>query len=339
MIFDKDRGLEILVRALGGEYHALRNGEPTGFNPLQLPVSPGNIEFLKVWLQVLTGGGRRGAASGAASSVREQADLDQALRGTLALDTSARRLSRLVEFLDPTDPTGPYARLKPWCESCGGDYGWVFDNPVDTLLPRLSGPSVMGFDVTEFLDHERTRAPLTLYLFHLVRQLLDGRRLVCWMDEFWRLLADPAFENFAKDGPKTWRKLNGVMCLATQSASDVLNSPIGRTLIEQTPTKVFFPNADAEEREYTAGFGLTEREFRLLKDQLEPGSRMFLVKQSHHSVVCQLDLKGFDAELAVISGRAGEVARMHEIMAGQGADPLAWLPHFMRNQSGAKSLG
>ena len=77
------------------------------------------------------------------------------------------------------------------------------------------------------------------------------------MDEFWRLLADPAFENFAKDGPKTWRKLNAVMCLATQSPSDVLESPISRTLVEQTPTKVFFPNADANLREYTKGFGLT----------------------------------------------------------------------------------
>ena len=65
------------------------------------------------------------------------------------------------------------------------------------------------------------------------------------MDEFWRLLGDPAFENFAKDGPKTWRKLNGVMCVATQSASDVLDSPISRTIIEQTPTKILFPNPDA----------------------------------------------------------------------------------------------
>ncbi len=40
VIFDKDRGLEILVRALDGEYFALRQGMPTGFNPLQLPQSP-----------------------------------------------------------------------------------------------------------------------------------------------------------------------------------------------------------------------------------------------------------------------------------------------------------
>ena len=142
-------------------------------------------------------------------------------------------------------------------------------------------------------------------------------------------LADPAFENFAKDGPKNVRKLNGVMCLATQSPSDVLDSPISRTLVEQTPTKVFFPSAEANFEEYTRGFGLTEREFRLIKDQLETGSRMFLVKQSHHSVVCQLDLKGYDAELSVISGRAGSVQRMHHIIAAAGSDPSAWLPQFL----------
>jgi type IV secretory pathway VirB4 component len=56
---------------------------------------------------------------------------------------------------------------------------------------------------------------------------------------------------------------------------------------------------------------------------------MFLIKQAHHSVVCQLDLKGFDAELAVISGRTGELRRMHRIMSETGPDPTAWLPKFM----------
>jgi type IV secretion system protein VirB4 len=195
-------------------------------------------------------------------------------------------------------------------------------------VSKLQGRHVLGFDVTEFLDHEVTRTALTLYMFHLVRELLDGRRLVCWMDEFWRLLADPLFEGFAKDGPKTWRKLNGVMCLATQSPSDVLDSPISRTIIEQTPTKVFFPNAEANYGEYTDGFGLSEREFKLVKEQLEPGSRSFLIKQGHHSVVCRLDLKGFDAELAVISARATQVERMRQLIAVHGAEPAQWLHQF-----------
>jgi type IV secretion system protein VirB4 len=322
VLFDKDRGLEILVRALGGEYCPLKNGEATGFNPLQLPLNPLNVEFLKAWLRVLAR-----PASGA-FSVRQLADLDQALKGTLALERPARRLSRLLEFLDATDAEGLHARLSPWCASADGDYAWVFDNPQDSMVPRLSGHTLVGFDVTDFLDHAMSRTPVTLYLFHLVRQLLDGRRLVCWMDEFWRLLADAAFENFAKDGPKTWRKLNGVMALATQSASDVLASPISRTLIEQTPTKVFFPNADAQSSDYREGFGLTEREYRLIRDELEPGSRRFLIKQGHQSVVCELDLKGFDAELAVISGRRANVDLMQSLIERVGAEPSRWLPEF-----------
>jgi len=323
VIFDKDRGLEILVRALEGEYFELRHGIATGFNPLQLPPTPLHVEFLKSWLQLLVR--RRGTELGA----RESADLEQALRGTLALEQGARRLSRLVDFLDPTDPEGLHARLARWCVAGEGDYAWAFDNPRDLVVPKLAGRPVIGFDVTEFLDHEALRAPLTLYMFHLVRQLLDGRRLVCWMDEFWRLLDDPAFEGFARDAPKTWRKLNAVMCLATQSTSDVLASPISRTLIEQTPTKVFFPNSEASLEEYTQGFGLSEREFRLIREQLEPGSRAFLVKQGHHSVACRLDLKGCEAEIAVLSGRARQLARVHELIAAHGADPLQWLPAFL----------
>jgi len=324
VIFDKDRGLEVLVRALGGEYFELRPGIPTGFNPLQLPETPEHGQFLRAWLRLLV---RR--AGGAALSARESADLDQALRGTLALPPAARRLSRLADFLDATEPEGMHARLARWCEAGEGDYAWAFDNARDSALGRLAGHALIGFDVTEFLDNEVVRAPLTLYMFHLVRQLLDGRRLVCWMDEFWRLLDDAAFASFAKDGPKTWRKLNGVMCLATQSPSDVLASPISRTIIEQTATKVFFPNADASEEEYTRGFGLSEREFRLIREQLEPGARTFLVKQGHHSVVCRLDLKGCDAELAVISGRARHLERMHRLMAEHGRDPSRWLPRFL----------
>jgi type IV secretion system protein VirB4 len=300
VVLDKDRGLERLVRALGGEYLTLRNGFATGFNPLQLPTGPGHMEFLRGWLQLLAR--PRGVSP---ISVREQQDLDQALRGVLSLAPEKRRLSRLLEFLDPTDPEGLYARLGRWCEAADGPYAWAFDNPGDSVTGRLEGQPVIGFDVTEFLDNDMVRSPVTMYLFHLVRQMLDGRRLVCWMDEFWRLLQDPAFENFAKDGPKTWRKLNGVMCLATQSAGDVLDSPISRTIIEQTPTKIFFPNADAAPEEYTVGFGLTRRELALIKEELEPGARAFLVKQGHQSVVCRLDLSGFQSELEVLSARPG----------------------------------
>jgi type IV secretion system protein VirB4 len=121
------------------------------------------------------------------------------------------------------------------------------------------------------------------------------------------------------------------MVLATQSASDVLDSPISRTIIEQTPTKILFPNPEASAQEYIQGFGLSEREFKLIKEQLEPGSRQFVVKQGHYSVVCELDLKGFDAEIKVISGRASSVELLHRIMAATGPDPACWLSRFVES--------
>ena len=136
-------------------------------------------------------------------SVREQADLDQALRGTLALDASARRLSRLVEFLDPTDPEGLYCATCPLVRehvvantpgcSTTRSILWPPACPAD----RSSASMSRSFSIMRF-----TRSPIMLYLFHLVRRILDGRRLVCWMDEFWRLLADPAFETLRRTGQK-----------------------------------------------------------------------------------------------------------------------------------------
>jgi type IV secretion system protein VirB4 len=325
IVFDKDHGLEILVLALGGEYRALTLGDPTGFNPLQLEATGPNFEFLRLWLRSLLGSDRTLTTS-------QSADLDQALRGTLHLAPTARRLSRLIEFLDPTDSEGTYARLSPWCATTDGDYAWAFDHPEDRIAHRLRGaaaPTLIGFDVSEFLDNPTLRTPITLYLFHLVRQLLDGRRLVCWLDEFWKLLGDPAFEQFAKEGPKTWRKLNAVMCFATQSASDVLASPISRTIVEQTATQIFFPNHQAQPADYCEGFGLSAREHRLVRDGMDPGSRSFLVKQGHHSVVAELDLHDFAAEIAVISGRAQTLALAHRLIAERGRAPEHWLPAFL----------
>jgi type IV secretion system protein VirB4 len=110
----------------------------------------------------------------------------------------------------------------------------------------------------------------------------------------------------------------------------VLTSPIARTLVEQTPTKVLFPNPDASAEEYLGGLGLTRREFQLVRDRMHPGSRQFLVKQGRHSVICELDLKGFDAEIAVISGRAANIVHMESALSACGSEPDQWLPEYLR---------
>ena len=330
VIFDKDYGLEILIRALGGCYLPLKNKQPTGFNPLKLEPNAINTEFMGQWLL------RLAYREDMPYTERQRKDLAAALKGTLSLDYQYRRLSRLIEFLDVRDPEGIYARLGKWCASTHGEYAWVFDNEDDSLVPIIRSNSTIGFDVTEYIDNDVTRAPITMYLFHLTRSLLDGRRLVCWMDEFWKMLDDPAFKEFSKDGLKTWRKQNGLMALCTQETGDATKSEIASTLVEQTPTKILFPNGQANPEEYINKMHLSEREYLLIKQELLPGSRQFLVKQNNSSVVCELDLKGLDFELDVISGRTHNVKIAREIIREVGDNPADWLPLFEQRRGKPK---
>ena len=57
VVFDKDRGCELFVRAAGGKLLALKNGQPTGCAPLKaLGIDDGSIVWLARWVEWLAGG-------------------------------------------------------------------------------------------------------------------------------------------------------------------------------------------------------------------------------------------------------------------------------------------
>jgi type IV secretion system protein VirB4 len=157
------------------------------------------------------------------------------------------------------------------------------------------------------------------------------------IDEFWKALGDESFQSFAQDGLKTFRKRNAIMMFGTQSPADALNSKIAETIIEQCATKILLPNPNATEEHYIRGLNLTYAEFDLIKRQLSPESRRFLVKQNHESIVVELDLAGLDDELAILSGRSSTVAILDDVRAEFGDDPQVWMPIFHRRR--AVSLG
>jgi type IV secretion system protein VirB4 len=317
---DKDRGAEIFVRAAGGTYLALRNGQPSGFAPLKaLDESPRNREFLSAWLRQLV------EPESGELSPQELYQLNQALDAVSRLPQEMRSISAVRSQLDQTNVDGIGARLERWTKS--GEFGWVFDNEVDTL--RLDA-RLMGFDMTDFLENDAIRPPLMSYLFHRLDDIVDGKPVIIDIDEFWKALGDPAFRHFARDGLKTYRKRNAMMMFGTQSPADALRSDIAETIIEQCPTKILLPNPNAQARDYIDGLNLTEAEFRLIKVDLSPESRRFLIKQGHDSVVVELDLNGMDDELAILSGRQGTVALLDKLRAEFGDDPEIWLPEFKR---------
>lgn len=318
IFIDKDRGAEIYVRASGGTYLSLRNGEPTGFAPLKgLDNSPRNLAFLERLVRQLV------TSRDGTLSVTEERQISDGLLSLSRLPAVQRSFGALRQLLGQRDAEGIGARLEKWCR--GGALGWVFDNEVDAF--SLDARFV-GVDMTDFLENPDIRSPLMLYLFHRIGELLDGRPLVLDVDEVWRPLEDEGFQEIAQNGLKTYRKLNAFFVFGTQSPADTLKSPIAHSIIEQMATMIILPNSNGKPDDYINGLGLTRKEFNLIRHELIPEQRRFLVKQGHDSIVVELDLGGLDDELAVLSGTAETVALLDAIRAEIGDDPAIWLPIF-----------
>lgn len=313
ILFDKDRGAELFVRGIGGRYDSIRAGEPTGFNPLSLPDTPGNKAFLRDWLGVLL----------KAEGPEEEQTIAGAVDAAYANDASLRRLRHFKELLSGSrrpQPGDLADRLGAWIGE--GEHAWMFDNAED----RLDLTSrVLGFDMTALLENPKLRTPTMVYLFHRIEERLDGKPTMILIDEGWKALDDEVFAARIRDWLKTLRKRNALVGFATQSARDALESRISTALVEQTATMVFMPNSRARPEDYCDGFGLTEHELALIRT-LPAHSRCFLVRQPDASVVVRLDLSGAPEVLTLLSGRESSVRRLDLLREALGDAPSEWFP-------------
>jgi type IV secretion system protein VirB4 len=329
-LFDKDRGAEIFIRAIGGRYETLRYGDASGLNPLALPDSPANRAFVTEWLARLV------TIDGEKLSVDEQSQIADAVAANYDQAPHYRRLRHVAElFAGVRRPTsGDLAsRLEPWINE--GARAWLFDNETDRLDLTTA---TLGVDMTAILDDPILRTPAMMYLFHCVEQRLDGTPTILVVDEGWKALDDPVFVARIRDWEKTIRKRNGIVGFATQSASDALSSQIASAIIEQAATQIFMPNPKAQEDEYCGGFGLTNHELDLVR-ALPDTSRCFVIKHGTDSVVARLNLDGMDDILTVLSGREASVRRLDALRAQHGDDPAIWLPLLTSGVSAAKKAG
>jgi type IV secretion system protein VirB4 len=316
IFFDKDRGAELFIRAIGGRYDVLRPGTPSGLNPLQLTDTPANRQFVIDWIAVLAGG-----ADG-----EDLLQIKDAVDANFEQPREHQRLRYLVElFRGGHRPHGAdlWSRLRPWWGD--GERAWLFDNESD--LTDVQADAV-GFDMTQVLDDPVVRTPAMMYLFHRVEERLDGSPAIVVVDEGWKALDDDVFVRRIKDWEKTIRKRNGIVGFATQSAQDALESRIASAIVEQAATQIFMSNPKALAREYVDGFGLTEHELDLIRN-IPDTAHCFLIKHGNDSVVARLNLAGEKELLTILSGRERTVRLLDGIRLEIGDDPTDWLPRLL----------
>ncbi len=324
VFFDKDRGGELFIRAIGGRYDILRPGEPSGLNPLRMEDTPANRRFLIEWLTSLL------SPYGPPLTSDELARIEDAVDANFAAPISLRRLRTFAALLRGRERPSEddlYSRLRVWWGS--GERAWLFDNADD-----LTDPSerVVGFDMTRLLDDPTARTPAMMYLFHRIEERLDGSPAIIVIDEGWKALDDEVFVQRIKDWEKTIRKRNGLVGFVTQSAEDALQSKIASAVVEQAATQIFMSNPKAQARDYVDGFGLSEHEFELVRT-LPDSEHCFLIKHGRESVVARLNLSGENQLLAILSGRERIVRLLDEIRGRVGDKPSAWMGELLERAS------
>lgn len=309
VFFDKDKGAKLTILALGGQYHDIEMGKPTGFNPFSLELTTENLVFLTNLIGIMAGG----------LDPNEKVELTESIK-SIYENLEQRSLSSLRTFLNEGS-NSLILRLEDWLE--GGRYGWVFDNEID----NFSFTEINGIDITDFLDNDEVRTPMMAYLFHRIKPLINGEPIAIFLDEFSKALGDPYFTDWVDNEFKVIRKKNGILVAATQSPAHALKSKIACSIMEQTPTKILLANEYANKAEYVDGLKLTEAEWDVFSG-ITKESRMMLVKhggEGGESAQCTMPLHRSPDVLTILSGTTSNVNLVDAMVDRKGKLPANWI--------------
>ncbi len=329
--FDRDRSIEIYVRACEGTYSVIspKYPEQCQFNPFWLEDSPTNRAFLKKWIGQLVM--REGETQLPATINSQLCDCIDYAYESLAKEN--RNLATATKLL-PID-FERRSELNQWLRGEGvrndGQYAYLFDHQTDCLDIQTSK---VGFDLTHLLGKDKSNAVLTsvcMYLMHRIKTSLDGQRVSIYMDEAWSLLNNPYWIDRLEEDLPTFRKFNAHVVFATQSPSSIIESAVRSQIFDNGATNIFSCNNKADYDKHYQFFGITASEFDFIKHTPKE-LRQFLYKQDNESAICKLNLAGMEDELAVFSANTKTCEMLDKIRAEVGNNPEDWLPVFQQRR-------
>lgn len=321
---DFNKSMQLFFESLGGKYFDIEEGVYTGLNPFQLPDSPGVRAFL---YGLLAACGRN--SNGDPVTAVEESKIKNAVDTIMEIPFESRRFSQVKSMIPPEGDNGIGDRLAKWQTSCDGTFAWALDSPENLFNPEEFNR--IAFNCTDILNDGGSvvTEPILAVLFQIKDMMQeDGELMTTFVEEFWVPANFPATQEKIKGTLKAGRIKNEHMFLVSQSPADAIRCEIFPAIIEQTATKVYLPNKLATWEEYSQ-CGLNEKEFEELQ-ALGQTSRTFLVVQDGKSVMCKLDLYGFDEFLPVISATWDGIELANKIRAELGTDDVRqWVPPFI----------
>ncbi len=271
-IFDLGGSYETLTRGFGGTYLNVGLKNP-GFtiNPFSLEPTHENLNFLYLFTRVLIEANGRYELT-----PEDEKALFAAIERTYRLPLEIRTLSNFAAILGPLGE-----RLHRWTNfgpSGAGQFGYLFDNPQDTLT--FSRFQTFNFD--GWSDYPDILEPLLFYVLQRASSEIERPENAATfkafvIDEAWIFLKNRTIRDWITRAEKTWRKKNAAMILATQSVVELVASEMLHVVNESCPSKIFLSNPNIDRKLYAEIFQLNDTQLELL-ESLVPKRDLLLIQ-------------------------------------------------------------
>jgi type IV secretion system protein TrbE len=227
--FDKGYSAYTLCMAAGGDhYEPAAENSSLHFAPLAMIHNDAERAWAAEWIELLLSLQKIDI-----TSVHRNAIHDALL---LLMQSSSRTLTDFQSKLQ--DKTLRDA-LRPYTLQ---GMGRLLDERKD----GLKDGKLQVFEMQELMERGgHYIQPVLSYLFHRIEQRLDGSPTLIVLDEAWICLENKLFQNKIREWLKVLRKANAAVVFATQSITDISNSPICDVIYESCVTKILLPNPEA----------------------------------------------------------------------------------------------
>ena len=296
---DQKNAARKFLEKIGGSYFQISKEAGAGrgnnlrLNPLSLPGSPENMNFLYFWLLSMLHDISKPFDKSHEALIRAS------IAHVYTLPETERNLRSLKSHLDGGNAELA-ARLADWVE--GGKYAYVFTDARDSLD---TGASVIGINLDE-IQKDRCHVPVLYYLLHRINYALDGAPAIIVIDEAWTLLDNHLLGPSIGMWLDMLRAKNAIAVLATSDVETAATSRISESIKTKIASQIYLPDADPTEV-YQNAFGLTEKEVMFLS-MMEVDERHFLLKRNNDTIVVELNLDGLDDVVSVLSKSSAATA-------------------------------
>jgi type IV secretion/conjugal transfer VirB4 family ATPase len=297
-IFDIGGSFQSLTSIFGGSYlNVGQEARDFTINPFSLPRTKENQQFLFSLARVLIEGNEQRYKL----DFKEERKLWDAIERVYMLEPEQRTLSNLANIMGELKE-----RLHRWTQ--GGQYGFLFDNPEDTL----TFSKFQTFNFAGWGDAPDVLEPLLFYILHRAsNEIDDPHRLATFklflLDEAWLFVRNETIRSYIVQAQKTWRKHNAAMILATQSVKELETSGMLQIVSESCPTKVFLANPEMDGDLYREAFHLNDTELELIAGLVPPGQ--MLIRKAQSSKKVQLNVDSVSHWMATNNARDNVVKR------------------------------